>query len=108
MSSCLWHNAAMKRRFTVTPEECIICRAPELVAPELIGFDEVHSHCYWRRQPETPEEVNLAIEAVRACCCGNHRYEGEDESIRGRIEAPFSAETQKRRWWQRLRPRKAD
>ena len=96
----IWDDFAMQGRFTVTPEECIACRAPESVAPNLIGFDEVKYQCYWRKQPETDEEVSLAIEAVRACCCGNHRYEGNDELIRERIEAQFPTRLSSR-WWER-------
>jgi hypothetical protein len=70
---------------------CIICGVPEHEAPDLIGFHEdpsgTHSssHCFFRRQPETDEEVELAISAVAICCCGAYRYGGEDPGIIRRL-----------------------
>lgn len=36
--------------------------APHQAAPELMGLDEVPG-CYFMRQPQTPEELDHAIEA---------------------------------------------
>lgn len=49
---------------------CISCHAPEPEAPDLMAFDEEEISCYFRRQPETPEEVERACQAVWASCCG--------------------------------------
>jgi hypothetical protein len=73
--------------FYVERDMCIICRAPEHAAPTLMGFFDGtdgsarDSHCYFKRQPATPEETRQAIEAVRVSCCGALRYEGDDPTI---------------------------
>jgi hypothetical protein len=82
-------NAPRKRHelnapgdFYVENEMCIVCRAPERAAPELMGFvDGERSHCYFKRQPATPEETRLAIKAVDVACCGALRYGGSDRAI---------------------------
>jgi ferredoxin len=75
--------------FYVEKDLCIACRNPEQVAPDLIGFVEsstqTTSHCYFKRQPETPEELERAIQAVATNCCGSYRYAGNDSSVRTRL-----------------------
>ena len=62
--------------FYVEKDLCLICGTPESEAPDLIGFHEdpsgIHreSHCYFKKQPETPEELDRAIAAMRLACCG--------------------------------------
>ena len=69
--------------FLVEDGMCITCGIPELVAPDLIaGTSE--GHCYFQKQPATPEELERAIEAVRASCCGAVMYVGHDPVIRRR------------------------
>jgi hypothetical protein len=78
----------------VTPAPCIACTAPELAAPELMAHDEDDGyHCYFRRQPETPSEVEHAILAVHVSCCGAVQYGGTDPTIIGRLE-----QVRKRGW----------
>lgn len=65
---------------------CITCGAPEHEAPTLIAsIDEPAGHCYFKRQPETLEEVEQAIRAIEVSCCGALRYDGDDERIRARV-----------------------
>jgi hypothetical protein len=74
--------------FFVEDEMCIACQAPEHEAPELMantGEDGGRYHCYFRRQPETPEELEHAISAVLVCCCGSVQYGGGDPEILGRL-----------------------
>ena len=77
--------------FYVEKEMCIICMSPEAAAPELMGFFEDgsgnhgKSHCYFRRQPRTAEEVDHALEAIRVACCGALRYSGDDPEILARL-----------------------
>ena len=77
--------------FYVRCEECITCRAPEFAAPDLIGFYEdpsgtgAHSHCYFKKQPETAGEIDRAVEAVRANCCGSYGYAGADAAIQRKL-----------------------
>jgi len=74
--------------FYVACNECISCRAPESVAPDLIGWYEDpsgtgrESHCYFKKQPETEGEIDRAIKAVSANCCGSYRYAGSDSRIK--------------------------
>jgi hypothetical protein len=74
--------------FYVVCDECITCRAPEAVAPDLIGFHEdpsgtgCSSHCYFKKQPASPGELERAIEAVKVNCCGTYRYAGSDRSTK--------------------------
>ncbi|MDQ1592954.1 MAG: hypothetical protein QOG71_3581 [Pyrinomonadaceae bacterium] len=67
-------------------DTCITCLAPEQEAPELMGLDEA-TGCYFRRQPQTPEELEHAIEAVRVSCVAALRYAGNDPAILERLRA---------------------
>lgn len=74
--------------FYVGENECIMCEAPEHEAPELMSHDESthgYGHCYFKRQPSTPDEVSHAIEAVKVSCCGAVRYGGSDPAIISRL-----------------------
>jgi hypothetical protein len=72
--------------FYVVEGTCITCMAPHEVAPELMGLDEA-TGCYFRRQPQTPEEVEHAVEAVRVSCVEALRYSGSDPQILERLRA---------------------
>jgi hypothetical protein len=78
--------------FYVQNEECIICRAPESVAPDLIGFYDdpsgtnARSHCFFKKQPQSPEEIDLAVKAVWANCCGSYRYAGTDPDVKAKLK----------------------
>ena len=73
--------------FFVENGECISCGMPEHVAPDLIGraydYDDESKgwHCYFKKQPETPDELKRAIRAVNESCCGAVWYSGTDEKI---------------------------
>ena len=98
----LYAQMMSDRRFEAYPENaggpfyvqndlCITCRAPESVARDLIGFYEdpsgsgASSHCYFKKQPKTPEEIARAVKAVRANCCGCYRYAGSDAEVKGKL-----------------------
>jgi hypothetical protein len=74
--------------FYVQCDECIICGAPESVAPDLIGFykdpsgTNARSHCYFKKQPETPAEFDRAVKAVSANRCGSYHYAGADSAVK--------------------------
>lgn len=78
--------------FYVENGPCITCHAPATQAPELFGFFEEppelrgYSHCYVRRQPATPDELNRMLQAIEAACCSGLRYCGDDPAILGRLE----------------------
>jgi hypothetical protein len=75
--------------FYVLNQWCISCIAPEHEAPDLIAHEEGREnyyHCYFKRQPRTPEETERAIMAVRVGCCGAVRYGGRDPRILKRFQ----------------------
>ena len=79
--------------FYVERDLCLICKAPEHEAPDLMGFfdgDQIGvagSHCYFKKQPETTEETERAISAMQVACCGALRYDGEDQEMIKRLLA---------------------
>jgi hypothetical protein len=84
--------------FYVENDLCITCGVPEAEAPTLIAMyvdpsgTNQNSHCYFKKQPETPDELELAISAVNLGCCGAYRYGGDDpEVIRRLLEAGVHA-----------------
>jgi len=72
--------------FYVVKDTCITCMAPHQEAPELMGLDN-ETGCYFRRQPQTPEELDHAIEAVWVSCVEALRYSGNDPEILERLRA---------------------
>jgi hypothetical protein len=74
--------------FYVEDNMCIACTAPEHEATDLMGHysdDSVCYHCYFKRQPNTAEEMERAIRAVEVGCCGAVRYGGKDPQIIRRL-----------------------
>lgn len=67
--------------FYVEDRCCTGCEAPLLEAPDLVAYDEAGATCYFRFQPETPEEIERAIRACRASCVRAVRYSGDDPEI---------------------------
>jgi hypothetical protein len=64
---------------------CTACMAPHAEAPSLMGFDEQHSHCYFRKQPQTNEETYRAIRAVWSSELDCLRYAGDNPQIQRRL-----------------------
>jgi hypothetical protein len=72
--------------FYVEDQMCIVCHAPEQEAPDLMAHDSgKYEHCYFKRQPQTPEETERAILAEFVGCCGAVRYSGRDPAIIARL-----------------------
>lgn len=69
--------------FLVEAGMCMTCGMPEMVAPDLIA-GTYDGHCYFKKQPTTPEQLERAIEAVRVSCCGAVMYVGDDPVVRHR------------------------
>jgi hypothetical protein len=69
------HSENSDGPFYVVNGECISCGAPEIHAPTLISHD-AQGHCFFARQPVSPEETNDAIKSTWASCCGALRYSG--------------------------------
>jgi hypothetical protein len=72
--------------FFVANNECITCMAPVHAAPDLMGFDEKVGHCYFKKQPSTPEELEQAARAVWVSCCQAVQYSGDDSEIKRMID----------------------
>lgn len=70
--------------FYVEADMCTGCMAPHGEAPELMG-DDAEIGCYFKRQPETEEEVEQAIQAIYFSCVEALRYAGNDPSIIARL-----------------------
>ncbi len=74
--------------FYVEDNGCASCEAPLFEAPDLIDFEGAPGytyHCRFRRQPETEEELQQAINAILVCCVKAIRYAGNDKTILDRI-----------------------
>jgi len=69
--------------FYVENENCIACEAPSREAPDLIAHDGEgdYPHCYFKKQPETTEEVERAVMACRVSCVKAVRYAGKDPKV---------------------------
>ena len=81
--------------FYVVDGMCIACTAPEHEAPDLMAHDTAHAsyHCYFKRQPETAEELEQAVMAVAVGCCGAVRYGGTNPVVLHRLEQMGVADT---------------
>jgi len=81
------HPQSAPGDFYVVNDECINCGAPHAAAPELIGWatNVENLHCIWKKQPETPEELEQAFAAFNASCVACYRYAGNDPQIMSRI-----------------------
>jgi len=82
------HPLNVKGPWCVAARECILCGAPEFVAPKLIetsGEEGDNMGCYFKKQPETDEELATAVEACHASCVGAVHYHGNDEDIVKRL-----------------------
>lgn len=70
---------------------CVVCLAPQAAAPALMQcYDDpsgtgAQSHCFFARQPETPNEFDQAIKAMAVSCVENLRYRGNDPKILKRL-----------------------
>jgi len=72
--------------FYVEDGRCITCGAPHDAAPALMAWTDDNSHCFFRRQPSTKEEVEQAIQAVRCSEVCALRYAGNDPDILRRLK----------------------
>ena len=78
----------VKGDFYVENQACITCGSTEAEAPDLIEHSKVeYGHCYFKKQPQTPEELDRAISAMQVSCAAGVRYGGKDEAILKRLYA---------------------
>jgi hypothetical protein len=80
------HPKSVPGDFYVEKGQCLACGIPHVIAPDLIGWtNEKAQHCFWKKQPENPAEIEQAIAVLEAQEAGCHRYAGTDPSILNRI-----------------------
>lgn|GEM_PF-5718771 len=80
------HPKSAPGDFYVENAQCLACGVPHVVAPDLVGWtDEKKSHCFWKKQPETPAELERAIAVLEAQELECHRYAGTDPAILSRV-----------------------
>ena len=79
--------------FYVIKDRCMLCALPPETAPQNITWDaQFHrtrcpNHCRVERQPETPEELAVVLEATCGSCVEAIRYCGTDPEILARFRA---------------------
>src|SRR5947209_7281112 len=67
---------------------CLHCCIVHEYAPGLMNdLNEPYEECYFRRQPQTPGEVEQAIAAIEVSEIGALRYGGNDPEIISRLRA---------------------
>ncbi len=79
--------------FYVVDGECMCSGLAPAEAPELISWDSTspdiygneYHHCYFGRQPETPDEIERAIRAIAVSEADAIRYGGDDFAILQRL-----------------------
>jgi hypothetical protein len=72
--------------FYVENGVCTACGAPEAEAPDLIVHSNFeYGHCFFKKQPETEDEIERAINAIAVSCISGLRYGGTDEKILKRL-----------------------
>lgn len=81
------HKLNVDGDFYVEDGVCMSCDAPHTEAPELIGYD-ADFHCYFKKQPETEEEIEHAVLAVYVSCCEGVQYGGSNPEILKKIQTP--------------------
>jgi hypothetical protein len=81
--------------FYVRNECCISCEAPYSEAPDLMDHDDGEGgyHCHFKKQPETPEEVERAVMACAVSCVRAVRYAGDDPAILKRLRELRSSDS---------------
>jgi hypothetical protein len=82
------HPKSAPGSFYVVKGECLACGVPHVVAPDLVGWtDEKLSHCFWKKQPETPAELERAIAVLEVQELDCHRYAGTDPAVVNRVSS---------------------
>jgi hypothetical protein len=65
---------------------CTSCGAPQAEAPDLIDHSpQLDGHCYFKKQPETDDEIERAINAISVACTSGLRYCGTNDKILKRL-----------------------
>jgi hypothetical protein len=78
------HRANAAGPFYVVDGCCTACGVPESIAPEMFAF-HAGSHCYVKKQPESTQELERAIQVVRTQELDCIRYRGTDPHVLRRL-----------------------
>jgi len=78
--------------FYVKKGQCLRCCAPLDHAADMMDMSNggkdtppVYSHCYFKKQPSTADEIERAVQACAAGCIAAQRYAGNDPDILKRM-----------------------
>src|SRR5215468_13393 len=84
------HPKSAPGGFYVVNGERLACGVPHVLAPDLVGWTgEKIPHCFWKKQPETPAELERAIAVLEAYELECHRYAGTDPAILDRVLSTY-------------------
>ena len=83
------HSLNVEGDFYVENEVCLACDAAPNEAPDLMVLDEKIWHCYFKKQPETSEEIKQAINAICVSDVCALRYAGNDPRILEKLPKEF-------------------
>jgi len=72
--------------FYVVADYCLRCGLPREQASELMNDEPEYEECYFRRQPQSPIEVEKAIQAICVSEICNLRYGGTNPDIIHRLQ----------------------
>ncbi len=68
--------------FYVENQSCVTCGAPQAEAPDLIDHSKRdYGYCFFKKQPQTEEEIERAINAIAVSCVFALSYGWKDEKI---------------------------
>lgn len=76
--------------FYVENSMCLGCMAPINEAPDLMSYGasaDACDSCFFKKQPESSEELERAMSAMAVQCVGAIRYSGTDPRIIKRLSA---------------------
>jgi hypothetical protein len=82
------HPANVPGDFYVEDGCCTMCEVPFAEAPELFGTvqdPKGYPHCFVKRQPESPVELEQMLSAVRCAELKCIRYRGSDRVLQLRL-----------------------
>lgn len=77
--------------FYVAKDQCIICEFPPSISPRCIRMNDAlcnsEKYCHVFKQPETEEELDSMVAAMRDSCVKAIRYCGTDPKILKRLSS---------------------
>jgi hypothetical protein len=93
MTQHLPHPANVPGDFYVEDGCCTMCEVPFSEAHDLFGISRYPIHCFVKRQPETPAEVDQMVRAIQFAELKCIRYRGTDRLLQLRLVETGEGET---------------